>query len=121
MSRDGRDRPLRSRPVAGRLDLNVPEHFEEAGASAEGQSVMVAGSPLDDGLSELVEEVVQMERVASSVNVVGAGFTAGGPALAAASEHGFVLRPLSPPVAERRSEVGKDDPSYNTLVRWHYR
>lgn len=112
---------MRSRSVAGRVYLDVLEHLEETGASACGPNVTVTGSPFDDGLSEAVQVDVQTERVVSSVAVVHTGSPAGSRTVAAALEHDVSLSSSSSPAAERRPEVGEDDPSHLTPVEMHYR
>lgn len=108
MSGKGRDCLLRSRSVARRLNLNMPEHLKEPDSSAGGLNVTVAGSPLDEGLSEAVQISGQAEQTASFVGIVDAGFSAGDPAVSVPPEHGVVLSPSSSPAAERRPEVGEE-------------
>lgn len=107
--------PPRSKLVARRQDLNVPEHSTEvkAGASPGGPGRTVAGEPLDSGPLEAVQVNVGNEFAAYPVN-------AGGPSVVAAPEHAVVLSLLSPSSERRQTEVRKDDPSCITREGLHY-
>lgn len=108
--------PVRSKVVAGRLDLSVPENSKEVkvGASPGRPGRMVAGSPLEARPSEAVQVDVEREFAASSV-------IAGGLGVVASPEHAVVLSPLSPPSEGRQPEVGEDDSSRLTPEGLHYR
>lgn len=123
MSGKGRGCPLKSQSVVWRLDLNLPEHLEEAGASVPGPDIMVARSTPDKRPSEVNQVDLQTKRVASSVARIDAAPTDGNTAVTAASEHDLVLSSPSPPATERRSEM-RENVSLHLMhvglcYRWH--
>lgn len=98
----GRGCATRSRSVARRLHLNVPEHLDEieTAASVGGADVVIAGSPLGYVLSEAVQVDFGVKCVAVSVPIVSAGLSAGVPAVAAAPDLAVVHSSPSPPAMD---------------------
>lgn len=93
---------MRSRSVAWRLHLNVPEHLDEieTAASTGGADVVIAGSPLGYVPSEAVQVNFGVKCVAVSVPIVSAGLSAGVPAVVAAPDLAVVHSFPSPPTIE---------------------
>lgn len=80
----------------------------------------MAGSSLDNGPSKAVPVDVHTERIASSVDVVGACPSASGPAVTAAPKPGVLLSAPSPSTAKRRPKVEEDDPFHPNPMGLHY-
>lgn len=111
---------LRSRFVARRLVLNVPEHLEQADVYAGGPGVTMLESPIDNEPSEAVQVDVQTERVALAFAIADACPSAGRPAVAASPNHDVVFSSRPRPAAEHRTEVGQNNPSHPSPVGLHY-